>query len=80
MYLKHQIPRLTIPGKTAFKKKKKKKTGIHIYKPGILRGINETDTWGLPTASFSQLPLEYFLLKLTPPPTNPVNEARAIYR
>ena len=55
-------------------------TGIHIYKPGILRGINETDTWGLPTASFSQLPLEYFLLKLTPPPTNPVNEARAIYR
>lgn len=76
MYLK-QIPRLTIPGKTA---KKKKKTGIHIYKPGILRGMDETDTWGLPTASFSQLPLEYFLLKLTPPPTNPVNEARAIYR
>ena len=74
MYLKHQIPRLAIPGKPALKKTKNnnKKTGIHIYKPGILRGIDETDTWGLP--------LEYFLLKLTPPPTNPVNKARAINR
>lgn len=48
MYLKHQIPRLTIPGKPALKKKK---TGIHIYKPGIVK-IDETDTWGLPTEVF----------------------------
>ena len=30
MYLKHQIPRLTIPGKTAFKKKKKRQVYIFI--------------------------------------------------
>ena len=54
MYLKHQIPRLAIPGKPALKKTKNnnKKKGIHIYKPGILRGIDETDTWGLPTGVF----------------------------